>query len=129
MANLKIIVVIVLLGLFTVLVMQNTEVVDVQFFAYTVTMSRIVLLLLTLLLGFVVGFITAKRAGRRQRAKKQARREARPRAEEINARPEALPESAPAEPSGRGNRSVIHHGSVSIGNSHLSNGTSGPDRP
>lgn len=130
MANLKVILIIVLLGLFTVLVIQNTEVIDVRFFAYDVAMSRIVLLLLTLLLGFVIGFITAKRAGRRPRAKQQARRDVQARnQEETTARPKALSQAELAMPSGQGDRSVINHGSIAGSDSILSNGRSGPKRP
>jgi uncharacterized integral membrane protein len=46
--------------LFTILVVQNTDVVTVQLFVWEVTMSQIILLVLTLLTGFVLGYFTAR---------------------------------------------------------------------
>ncbi|MEM1095733.1 MAG: LapA family protein [Bacteroidota bacterium] len=60
MRTAKIVLLILLLTLFTVLVLQNTETVSVRLVFVTVTMSRIVLLLMTLLIGFVSGYIVAR---------------------------------------------------------------------
>ena len=70
MRHVKIALLIVLLTLFTVLVLQNTETVSVRLIFGTVTMSRIVLLLMTLLIGFVSGYIVA-RLGPTRKAKKE----------------------------------------------------------
>ncbi|GAB5519943.1 MAG: hypothetical protein RhofKO_21940 [Rhodothermales bacterium] len=70
MRHVKIALLIVLLTLFTILVLQNTEVVSVRLVFGTVTMSRIVLLLMTLLIGFVSGYIVA-RLGPTRKAKKE----------------------------------------------------------
>jgi len=50
--------------LFTVFVMQNTQVVEVNFFFKQVSMSRSLLLISTLLTGFILGWIVAKLMGR-----------------------------------------------------------------
>ncbi|MEM6644745.1 MAG: LapA family protein [Bacteroidota bacterium] len=70
MRHAKIAVLIVLLTLFMVLVLQNTETVSVRLVFVTVTMSRIVLLMTTLLIGFASGYIVA-RLGPTLKAKKE----------------------------------------------------------
>ena len=50
------------------LVAQNTEVVDFHLLFWTLSMSRIVLLLLAMMLGFVGGFIVADFRRRSARA-------------------------------------------------------------
>lgn len=75
MRTAKIIVMGVLVLLFTILVVQNTDVVTVQLFAWEVTMSQIILLVLTLLTGFILGYFTAQRSHlkrKRQRAASDA---------------------------------------------------------
>lgn len=75
MRTAKIIVMGVLVLLFTILVVQNTDVVTVQLFAWEVTMSQIILLVLTLLAGFILGYFTAHgshRSRKRQRAESDA---------------------------------------------------------
>jgi uncharacterized integral membrane protein len=57
---------IVLCILFAVFVMQNTQVVEVNFFFKQVSMSRSILLISTLLMGFILGWIVAKLMGRRK---------------------------------------------------------------
>jgi uncharacterized integral membrane protein len=52
--------------LFTVFVVQNTQVVEVTFFFKQVSMSRSILLISTLLMGFILGWIVAKLMGRRK---------------------------------------------------------------
>lgn len=75
MRTAKIIVMGILVLLFTILVVQNTNVVTVQLFAWELTMSQIILLVLTLLAGFILGYFTAHgshRSRNRQRAKSDA---------------------------------------------------------
>ena len=50
-----------------VLVLQNTEVVSVQFFLWDFTMSRVILVLLTTLVGFVCGYLVARALAARDR--------------------------------------------------------------
>lgn len=74
----RIILLVFLLAVFTALVMQNTEVVAVQFLSLQVEMSLIILLLITVFIGFMSGYITAKLPSYQQqrRAKKAAKQQA-----------------------------------------------------
>jgi uncharacterized integral membrane protein len=54
------IVLFVLLALVIVFVLQNTQVVDVQFFFWTVSMSRALVLLGTLVIGLFAGWLIGK---------------------------------------------------------------------
>jgi uncharacterized integral membrane protein len=67
--RLKIIVVLVLIGLFVVLLIQNTHVVMLRLFFWKVGMSQIILIPVTMAIGFVVGFIVAKVTGNRDKRK------------------------------------------------------------
>ena len=58
--RLKIIVVLVLIGLFVIVLIQNTQVVMLRLFFWKVGMSQIILIPLTMAIGFVVGYIVAK---------------------------------------------------------------------
>jgi len=60
MMRLKIIVVLVLIGLFVIVLIQNTQVVMLRLFFWKVGMSQIILIPLTMAIGFVVGYIVAK---------------------------------------------------------------------
>lgn len=73
----RIIFLVLLLAVFTALVMQNTEVVTVQFLSLQVEMSLIILLLITAVLGFLGGYITAKLPTyqERRKAKKAAKQQ------------------------------------------------------
>ena len=42
-----------------VFVVQNTEVVDVRFFAWSIEMSRAIMLLAVLAVGFMIGWLTS----------------------------------------------------------------------
>ena len=48
-----------------IVIMQNTEVVDVRFLLWDFRMSRVVLLVLTGAVGFLAGFVVAKLTGHR----------------------------------------------------------------
>jgi len=56
----KIIVVLVLIGLFVIVLIQNTQVVMLRLFFWKVGMSQIILIPLTMAIGIVIGFIVAK---------------------------------------------------------------------
>jgi uncharacterized integral membrane protein len=59
MKKFKIILIIVILLLALIVSLQNTEAVETKFLLMTVTMPRVLLLLLTFVLGFVGGMVTA----------------------------------------------------------------------
>lgn len=59
MKKAKIILIIVILLLALIVSLQNTQAVETKFLLMTVTMPRVLLLLLTFTLGFVGGMITA----------------------------------------------------------------------
>ncbi len=51
-----------------IVILQNTEVVDVRFLLWEFRMSRVVLMVLTGAVGFLAGFVVAKFTGRRGQA-------------------------------------------------------------
>ena len=51
----KTITAIVFLSIFAVFILQNTEVVDIQFFFWKMSLSRVILLLGSLFIGVIVG--------------------------------------------------------------------------
>lgn len=63
----KIIVVLVLIGLFVIVLIQNTQVVTLRLFFWKAGMSQIILIPLTMAIGFVIGFIVAKVTGNRDK--------------------------------------------------------------
>jgi len=65
----KFIVVLVLIALFLIILIQNTQVVTLRLFFWKVGMSQIILIPLTMAIGFVVGFIVAKVTGNQIRKK------------------------------------------------------------
>jgi uncharacterized integral membrane protein len=65
----KFIVVLVLIALFLIILIQNTQVVTLRLFFWKVGMSQIILIPLTMAIGFVVGFIVAKVTGNRDKRK------------------------------------------------------------
>jgi uncharacterized integral membrane protein len=67
--RLKIIVLLVLIGLFVILLIQNTQVVTLRLFFWKVGMSQIILIPVTMAIGFVIGFIVAKVTGNRDKRK------------------------------------------------------------
>ena len=56
----KTIIIIVLIILFMIVLLQNTQVVELRLLFWTITMSRVILFSLTLLLGFIAGYVVAK---------------------------------------------------------------------
>lgn len=69
MHTLKLIFTAIGLVIFTIVVVQNTDVVEVQFLTWQISMSRIILLVLALLIGFGTGYTASHR---HQRKKKKA---------------------------------------------------------
>jgi uncharacterized integral membrane protein len=55
----KTIILLILLLLCLVLLSQNTEVVTLQVFFWSITMSRILLIPLLILMGFIIGYLAA----------------------------------------------------------------------
>jgi len=66
----KFIVVLVLIALFLIILIQNTQVVTLRLFFWKVGMSQIILIPLTMAIGFVVGFIVSKVTGKQPTQKK-----------------------------------------------------------
>lgn len=56
----KNIVFLILIALVVIFVLQNTQVVEFHFLAWTISMSRALLLLLTFVIGIVVGWLARK---------------------------------------------------------------------
>ena len=64
----KVIVVLILMALFLIILIQNTQIVTYRLYFWKVSISQIILVPLVALFGFVVGFIVAKLTGRRRRS-------------------------------------------------------------
>ncbi len=60
----KIIVIFILMALFAVILIQNTQVVTMRIFFWKIAVSEVILVPSLLLLGFVVGFLVAKWKGK-----------------------------------------------------------------
>lgn len=56
----KTIIILILIALFVIVLIQNTQVLTVQFFFWKISMSRIILICLLMLVGFIIGFLVAK---------------------------------------------------------------------
>lgn len=56
----KTIIFIILAIVFLIVLLQNTQIVDVQFLFWKFTMSRIILIALIMLVGLILGFIIAE---------------------------------------------------------------------
>jgi len=74
-------VIFVLLILFLAVIAQNTEVVTIQAFFWTIEMSRIVLLSVALLVGVLIGILLA-RPWRREKTERESARPAEGEADE-----------------------------------------------
>ena len=59
----KTIVILVLIGLFLIILIQNTQVVTLQLLFWKLGMSQIILVPMILLIGFIVGYLVAKTTG------------------------------------------------------------------
>ena len=69
MQKVKVLLLAVVALLIIVVVLQNTQAVETRILFITVTMPRVVLLLVTLLVGFVLGLVTPfSLAGRKRRS-------------------------------------------------------------
>jgi uncharacterized integral membrane protein len=55
----KTIIILILVVLAVIVVLQNTEIVNLQLFFWTISMSRIIFISFLLLVGFVLGFLVA----------------------------------------------------------------------
>ena len=66
----KLILVLVLIALFLIVLIQNTQVVTLRLFFWKIGMSQIILIPLTMLIGFVVGYIVTRVPGNRFKEKK-----------------------------------------------------------
>jgi len=56
----KTIIILVLVALFLIILFQNTEVMEMRLFFWTISMSRIILFPLTLLVGIIIGFVLGR---------------------------------------------------------------------
>ncbi|MFC1863152.1 lipopolysaccharide assembly protein LapA domain-containing protein [Thermodesulfobacteriota bacterium] len=65
----KTIVFCILVALVIIFVLQNTQVVEFQFFAWKVSMSRALLLLGNFLIGFVAGWLSSRLRPKARKAK------------------------------------------------------------
>ena len=59
----KTIVVLVLIGLFLIILIQNTQVVTLRLLFWKIGMSQIILVPVIMLIGFVIGYLVAKATG------------------------------------------------------------------
>ena len=60
----KLIFISILVLLFLVFLLQNTQVVTLRLYFWKISMSQIILIPLSILLGFILGFVTAKFTGK-----------------------------------------------------------------
>jgi uncharacterized integral membrane protein len=68
----KTIVVLVLIGLFIIILVQNAQMVTLRFLFWEIGMSQIILLPLAMVIGFILGFIVTKvLGGTRSKEKRQ----------------------------------------------------------
>jgi uncharacterized integral membrane protein len=58
--KLKTIIILILVALFVVIAVQNTQAVTIQILFWKISMSRIIFIPLLMLLGFVIGFLVAQ---------------------------------------------------------------------
>ena len=66
----KIIIVLVLIGLFIIILAQNAQVVTLRFLLWEIGLSQIIVLPLAMFIGFIIGFIIAKITSGARRKKK-----------------------------------------------------------
>ena len=57
------IVILVIVALFVIILVQNTQVVTLRLLFWKLGMSQIILVPLTMLIGFIIGYIVAKATG------------------------------------------------------------------
>jgi uncharacterized integral membrane protein len=63
----KVVVILILVALFLIILIQNTQIVTYRLYFWKISISQIILVPLVALFGFIVGFIVAKLAGRRRK--------------------------------------------------------------
>ena len=61
----KVIAIIVLIVLLFIIMVQNTQVIDLYLLFWTISMSQIILIGITLICGFVIGYLTSMLTGKR----------------------------------------------------------------
>lgn len=66
MIKTKTIIILVLIALFVIILIQNTQVVTLRLFFWKLGMSQIILIPLIMAIGFVIGFIVSKVIGQRK---------------------------------------------------------------
>lgn len=64
--GIKLSIALALIGVFVLFVLQNTETVELSFFVWRLSLSRVLLLLGSLFVGFVAGALTALELVRRK---------------------------------------------------------------
>ena len=57
----KVIAILIIVVLFVIVLLQNTQVVSLRLLFWTISMSRIIIFPLVMLIGFVVGFFAGKK--------------------------------------------------------------------
>lgn len=67
----KTIIILILIALFMVILIQNTQVVTVQLFFWKLSMSRIILICVLMFIGFIIGFLVAKVGRKRPKEQKE----------------------------------------------------------
>ena len=55
----KTIIILILIGMAFIILIQNTQVVEVQIFFWKMAMSRIILITFMVVVGFVIGYLVA----------------------------------------------------------------------
>lgn len=65
----KTIISLILIGLFLVILLQNTQVVTFQLLLWEITMSRILLILVILIIGVLLGYTLGKRSSHGNRGR------------------------------------------------------------
>jgi uncharacterized integral membrane protein len=66
----KTIIALVLIALFVIILVQNTQVVTLRLFFWKIAMSQIILIPLTMLIGLALGYIVAQVTGNRSKGNK-----------------------------------------------------------
>jgi uncharacterized integral membrane protein len=64
--NKKVIAALIVIGVYLVILAQNTEIVTVKLFFWEASMSRIILMTITGLIGFIIGYLFGRFSGGRQ---------------------------------------------------------------